>query len=179
MNVTTSDIDFVESYPPDEKGSFCEIYLRPNSVLKRTSKVTENQLEHSISELPHFTPDTGYTRPDSDFLIIKQERVDQVYRPENREELDTFLEDTLEIVRESFTRDLKLDYKPPNFGQFNGEALYIDNHDIGSFLNTENPFSEMAHQLKRHLENQDYYSATIPSPEEINSYWCSTSPLAP
>lgn len=169
MQVTKSDREMVGAKEPDAEGSFCEVYFLPEAALKTVS-TREELLEENIELTDSFSPETVYDQLDEEY-IVKQKKADWIYRPGNRSELENFMEETAHVVEEAESNGVALDFKPTNFGSYDGEPLYFDNSDVVSVRPMEDPQLGMATQLEECLDNQDYYRDTIPSREEIRGYW--------
>lgn len=169
MKVTDSDREAVREMEPDAEGSFSQVYLLPDAALKVVS-TGGDRLSENVEVTDSFSPETVYEAIDDSYLV-KQEKADWVYRPQDRGELEEFLYDTAHIVEEADTEGLALDFKPTNFGNYDGEPLYFDNSDIVSVRLMDDPQLGMATQLEECLENQDHYQDEVPGREEIRGYW--------
>lgn len=169
MQITEFDRDAVHDREPDAEGSFSQVYLLPDAALKVVS-TAEDRLSENVEVTDEFSPETVYEAID-DAYLVKQDKADWIYRPQDREELEQFMEDTAHIVGEAVDKGLALDFKPTNFGNYDGEPLYFDNSDIISLRPMDDPRLGMATQLEETLGNEEYYQDEVPDREEIMGYW--------
>ncbi len=165
-NLEVEDLLVEESHL---EGSFSEVYVFEDFVIKK-SCAEPDTVDESLHLTAEISPVTSYGVFD-DITVIKQDRADQVYRPETEEELQAFMMETSPIVDRMISRGLAVDFKPENFGTYDGITLYIDNADLASVRSPEDPTEAMASQLQRQLNKNDYYSDIIPSEEDLMSYW--------
>lgn len=132
--------------------------------------VSEDTISENLRLTSDLSPYTDYKVFSGD-IVVEQERADEVYDPDSWQQLESFLEETSEIVEKAVSRGFALDYKPPNFGVYGGEALYIDNQDLGSVRKIGEPALAMSTQLQNYMKNNDCYADRVPDRDEIRSYW--------
>lgn len=170
MAVANQKVERVTSEEPDLEGASSEVHLGEEKVWKQVS-IPEQYLEDNLEQTSDISPDTEYEKLDKGSFVVEQDRADSVYGPETWDDLDSFLNETASIVEMAVERGFALDYKPANFGRYGEEALYIDNQDLGSVRNIDDPETAMATQLEEHLGNNDSYQGRVPDREEIMNYW--------
>lgn len=164
----TEVVDILEN-EGDLEGSFSEVHVFEDFVIKKSS-VELGTVDETLHLTAEISPVTSYEVFD-DLTVIKQDRADNIYRPETEEELQAFMMQTSPLVDRMISRGLAVDFKPENFGDYDGTALYVDNADLASVRSPENPVESMASQLQRQLDKNEFYRDVVPSQEEITGYW--------